>query len=75
MRQLCTTAPFDNSHFHKIWISAFLLFLLIAFVALLKFLCWCAMGRHDTVKMAVAHGRHSTGKRPMCHVMGRTPSP
>jgi hypothetical protein len=38
MRQHCTTTPFDKSHFHKIWISAFL-FLVIAFVEVFMLAC------------------------------------
>jgi hypothetical protein len=52
------TAPFDNSQFHKIWISD-ICFVLGKFGSLYVILlntCWRAMGRHGTVKMTVAHG-------------------
>jgi hypothetical protein len=34
-----------------------------------------AMGWHGTTKIVVSHGRHGTGKWPMCRVVGRRPGP
>jgi hypothetical protein len=67
------TAPFDNSQFHKIWISV-VCFVLDKFVynfVEVFMLAWRAMpGENDCGPWTALHG-----KRPMCRVMGRTPSP
>jgi hypothetical protein len=58
--------PFDNSQFHKIWISV-IYFVLGKFGSLYVILlntCWRAMGRHGTMKMTVAYERHGTGNGP-----------
>jgi hypothetical protein len=75
MRQHCTQLLLIIVSFIKFGFLLFALYLVSLYVILLKCSCWRAMGRHGMVKMTVAHGRHDTGKRPMCRVMGHTPGP